>query len=54
MEGKESYKIVVLGDGDTGKTCLTTVYGENRFPEDYVPTVSDTYRIQCEYVGREI
>ena len=30
------------------------MYGENRFPDVYVPTVSDTYRNQCDYEGREV
>eukprot|EP00039_Didymoeca_costata_P028176 m.20243 g.20243 ORF g.20243 m.20243 type:complete len:183 (+) comp6786_c0_seq1:191-739(+) len=36
-------KLVVIGDGACGKTCLLIVKAEGKFPEDYVPTVFENY-----------
>merc|ERR1719469_616438 len=47
-------KAVVVGEGAVGKTCLITAYGENRFPDDYIPTVSDTYGGSVEYDNKEV
>ena len=33
---------------------MITAYGENRFPDDYIPTVSDTYGGSVEYDNKEV
>ncbi|KAG5651483.1 GTP-binding protein Rho1 [Sphagnurus paluster] len=47
-------KLVVVGDGGCGKTCLLIVYAENRFPEAYIPTVFENYVTQVSFEGKVI
>jgi len=47
-------KLVVVGDGGCGKTCLLIVYAENRFPEAYIPTVFENYVTQVQFEGKQI
>jgi len=41
-----AYRIVVVGSGGVGKSCLTIQYIANRFVADYDPTLEDSYRKQ--------
>jgi len=42
------YRLVVVGSGGVGKSCLTIQYIANRFIADYDPTLEDSYRKQVE------
>ena len=36
-------KLVIVGDGECGKTCLLLVFCRDEFPEYYVPTIFENY-----------
>jgi len=47
-------KLVIVGDGACGKTCLLIVFSQGRFPEDYIPTVFEAYVTDVEVDGRHV
>ncbi|KAL9648772.1 hypothetical protein ABK040_003707 [Willaertia magna] len=44
-------RLVVVGDGAVGKTCLLFVYANGEFPEKYVPTIFDNYSTEVSVNG---
>ena len=50
----DKIKVVVVGDGAVGKTCLVDAYGQNGFPSTYVPTVAKNFENKVEYLGKEV
>lgn len=36
-------KLVVVGDGNCGKTSLLTVFTKDEFPEDHIPTLFEAH-----------
>ncbi|KAI4533967.1 hypothetical protein MG293_016986 [Ovis ammon polii] len=47
-------KLVIVGDGACGKTCLLIVFSKDRFPEVYVPTVFENYVADIEVDGKQV
>ena len=47
-------KLVIVGDGACGKTCLLIVFSKDQFPEVYVPTVFENYVADIEVEGKTV
>lgn len=47
-------KLVIVGDGACGKTCLLIVFSKGTFPEVYVPTVFENYVADVEVDGKRV
>merc|ERR1711997_931435 len=47
-------KLVIVGDGACGKTCLLIVFSKDQFPEVDVPTVFENYVADIEVDGKQV
>jgi len=47
-------KLVIVGDGACGKTCLLIVFSKDQFPAEYVPTVFENYVTDIEVDGVKV
>ena len=47
-------KLVIVGDGACGKTCILIVFKKGEFPQDYIPTVFDQFVADIEVDGKYV
>ena len=47
-------KLVIVGDGAVGKTSLLIVYCNGEFPQDYIPTVFETYTVDIQIDNKDV
>ncbi|CAK6435525.1 unnamed protein product [Pipistrellus nathusii] len=47
-------KLVIVGDGACGKTCLLLVFSKDLFPDVYIPMVFENYVADVEVDGRRV
>jgi len=49
----QNFKLVLVGSGGVGKSCLTIQFIAQRFVDEYDPTLEDSYRKQTGVDGEE-
>lgn len=54
MVDESAKKLIVVGDGQCGKTCLLLVFQGQEFIDGHVPTVFDTYVADVDLDGKTV
>lgn len=47
-------KLVIVGDGNCGKTSLLIVFKDGEFPKDYAPTVFENYAAEIQSNNKKV
>ncbi|PAA78472.1 hypothetical protein BOX15_Mlig020450g3 [Macrostomum lignano] len=50
----DTLKVVLVGDGSVGKTCMLSVYMKKGFPTTYVPTIVDNFSYDVTVDSRPV
>eukprot|EP01121_Diplochlamys_sp_Union-15-3_P021776 TRINITY_DN89_c0_g2_i1.p1 TRINITY_DN89_c0_g2~~TRINITY_DN89_c0_g2_i1.p1 ORF type:complete len:200 (-),score=26.48 TRINITY_DN89_c0_g2_i1:85-684(-) len=48
------FKLVIVGDGGVGKSCVTIQFCQNHFVPDYDPTIENLYRKQISFENEPV
>lgn len=50
----QKVKLVAVGDGPVGKSCLLLTYRDGKFPNLFLPTVFDSYSKDVQFNNETI
>jgi GTPase SAR1 family protein len=51
---RKTRKLVVVGDGMSGKTCLLFAFKNDNFDPSHPPTIFDTYPAEIQLDGKTV
>jgi small GTP-binding protein len=51
---EKNRKLVVVGDGMCGKTCLLYAFTHDTFDPHYAPTIFDTHAVDIQVDGKRV
>jgi small GTP-binding protein len=51
---EKNRKLVVVGDGMAGKTCLLYAFKDDNFDPSHPPTIFETYSAEIELDGQTV